>query len=60
MGGIGKEINKDGNKITIDGFVEYGRKTSKLSEKIDFDKISADLTGDYKGLGVLIRVDIFW
>jgi hypothetical protein len=59
MGGVTKEINKDGNKITIGGFVEYGRKTSKLSEKIDFDKISADLTGDYKGLGVLIRADIF-
>ncbi|MDR2066588.1 MAG: autotransporter outer membrane beta-barrel domain-containing protein, partial [Endomicrobium sp.] len=56
MGGVAKEINKD---VTIGAFVEYGRKTSKLSEKIDFDKISADMTGDYKGLGVLIRADIF-
>jgi hypothetical protein len=59
MGGVGKEINKEGNKVTIGGFVEYVRKTSKLSEKIDSDKISADLTGDYKGLGVLIITDIF-
>jgi hypothetical protein len=59
MGGVAKEINKEGNKVRIGGFVEYGRKRSKMSEEIDFDKISAEVTGDYKGLGVLIRADIF-
>jgi hypothetical protein len=58
MGGVAKEINKDGDKITIGGFVEHGRKKSKLLEEIDFDKISAEQTGNYSGVGVLARTDM--
>ncbi|MDR1418339.1 MAG: autotransporter outer membrane beta-barrel domain-containing protein [Endomicrobium sp.] len=58
MGGVAKEINKEGNKITIGGFVEHGRKTSSLLGEIDFDKISAGLTGDYSGFGVLVKADM--
>jgi hypothetical protein len=56
LAGVAKEINKDGNKITIGGFAEHGRKTGNLSEEIEKEKVSAGLSGEYSGCGVLARM----
>ncbi|MDR1418557.1 MAG: autotransporter outer membrane beta-barrel domain-containing protein [Endomicrobium sp.] len=56
LAGVAKEINKDGNKITIGGFVEHGRKTSDMSEEIEDVRVSAGLSGEYSGGGALARM----
>lgn len=59
VGGVVKEINNDGNKEVVGGFIEYGEKKSKLLEEIRADEVSIGQSCSYVGAGLLIRVDIY-